>query len=164
MCTLGLGEEGVRALAAARGTPDTRHRVLCHLHGEIGPDGAGALPPKAELTVKVSFEGEALEEIPMLDLDQSQIDGNTCSLGQGYIPSLGWSTALYTFNAELRDGESVIYQSTEQRQFMVTPESVTKVVSWKTLGVVIGSMVIVIVLTVALVLYHRRDMLRDYLE
>ena len=117
------------------------------------------LAPEAELTLKVFFDGEPLEEVPLLPLSQLQSDGNIGSLG--YIPSLGWRTGLYTFQAELYEGQSSV-QSTEQCQFTVTPESITKVVSWRTLGIVIGAAVISVMVILALILYRRRDMLRDY--
>ena len=102
-----------------------------------------------------------MEELPPLSLSRLQSDGNTGSLG--YMPSLGWRTGLYTFQAELYLAENSVH-STEQRQFMVAPESTTKVVSWQILGVVIGVMLIASAVTVAFVLYRRRDMFRDYVE
>ena len=107
------------------------------------------------------FEGEFLEEALLVSPDQLQSDGKTNSLS--YVPSRGWETGLYTFQLEMHNGEKLI-QSTEQSQLTVTPESITKVVSWKTMGVVISSTVLLIVITVSLVLYRRRDMLRDNTE
>jgi len=122
---------------------------------------AGLLAPESELTVKVLYEGEFLEEIPLLSVGQLQPDVNTGSLG--YVPSLGWRAGLYTFQAELYEGESLI-DSPEQSQFTVTPESVAAVVSWRTLGIIIGSMVILITIVLAFVLYRRRDMFTGYID
>jgi hypothetical protein len=119
------------------------------------------LTPESELTLKVFFEGELLEERSLLSTSQLAPDENTVSVG--YIPSLGWKTGLYSFQAALSEGGSFI-QSTEQYQFTVTPESITRVVSWKTLGMVVGATLIMITALVAVILYRRREMLRDYLE
>jgi hypothetical protein len=54
-----------------------------------------------------------------------------------YVPAEGWTVGEYTFKAELYDGESLV-QDTPQYRLLVTPEAVTKVVSWWTLGFVIG--------------------------
>ena len=100
-------------------------------------------------------------EKALLSLNQLQVDGNNGSLG--YIPSMGWKPGLYTFQAELHE-DAMFIQSMESRQLMVTPESVTKVVSWKTLGVIIVSTFVFITILVALVLYRKREMLHGYNE
>ena len=117
--------------------------------------------PDAKLMLKVSLNGEFLETIPLLTLSQLQPDGRTGSLG--YIPSSGWTTGQYTLQAELNEGESSV-QSTQPEQFIVTPEAITKVVSWKTLGIIIGATLLVIAAVVTLVVYRRRDMLRGYVD
>jgi hypothetical protein len=119
------------------------------------------LDAESGLTLKVFYEGEFLEEIPLLTVGDMQPDGDTGSLG--YIPSLGWRAGLYTFQAELYEGESII-DSPEQSQFTVTPESITAVVSWRTLGIIIGSMMILILIVLAFVLYRRRDMFAGYID
>ena len=124
-------------------------------------NGPEELISEAELILKVFLDGEFLEEISLLSLSQVQADGNTGS--RGYIPSLGWNIGSYTFLAELYEGESLVHNS-ELSHFTVTPESITKVVSWRTLGIVIGSIFILIVLTVVLILYRRRSMLSGYTE
>jgi hypothetical protein len=119
------------------------------------------LNPESELNLKVYYEGELLEELSLLAMSQWQPGENTVSAG--YIPSLGWNPGLYTFQVELYGGDSSV-QSTEQYQFTVTPESITRVVSWKTLGIVVGATLILVTVVVAIILYRRRDMLRDYIE
>jgi hypothetical protein len=80
-----------------------------------------------------------------------------------YIPSQGWHDGTYNFQAELReDGE--ITQSTQPEKFILIQDSTAAVVSWQTLGVIIGIMVVMIALVLALVLYRRRDMLRSYID
>ena len=70
---------------------------------------------------------------------------------------------LKAVEAELVNGDTPV-QTLEQTQLIVTPDIITSVVSWKTLGVAIGSMLAVVSLTVVLILYRRRQMLRDYFE
>jgi hypothetical protein len=124
-------------------------------------DNAEELGPEAELTLKVLFEGELLEEIPPLSLNHLQSEGNIGSLN--YIPLMGWETGLYTFEAELYEGEGLT-QKTELGHLQATPESTAKVVSWYVLGLVIGIMLVASIITVAFVLHRRRDMLRDYTD
>jgi hypothetical protein len=111
--------------------------------------------------LKVSLNGEFLETVPLLTLSQMQPDGRTGSLG--YIPSLGWLAGQYTLQAELNEGESTV-QSSPPEQFVVTPEAITKVVSWKTLGIIIGAMLLVIAAVETLVVYRNRRMLRGYVD
>jgi len=122
-------------------------------------NGTEELTPESKLVLKILHEGEPLEEILLLSANQLQSNESTGS--QGYVPSLGWNTGLYTFYAELTDGESPV-QSTEQKQFTVTPESLTKAVSWRTLGIVIGSVFISMAMIVALIIYRRRNLLFNY--
>jgi hypothetical protein len=117
--------------------------------------------PDARLMLKVSLDGEVLETIPLLTLSQLQSDGRTGSLG--YIPSSGWATGQYTFQAELNEGENLV-QSTHPEKLLVTPEAITKAVSWKTLGIIIGATMLVIIAVITLVLYRRRDMTRGYTD
>ena len=117
--------------------------------------------PDAQMMLKVFLDGELMEAIPLLSLSQQQTDGETGSLG--YIPSEGWRTGIYSFQAELYEDESSI-QNTEQQQFTVTPESITQAVSWKTLGMIICATLIVIAAMIVLIVYRRRDMLRGYID
>jgi hypothetical protein len=112
-----------------------------------------------KLILKIFYEGEPLEEIPLLSLTQLQSDGYSGSLV--YIPSAGWKTGLYSFQAELYEGENSI-QSTEPQPFTVTPQDIARVVSWKTLGIVIGAALIVTAVILAIVLVRRREMLHGY--
>ena len=112
---------------------------------------AEELTPEAELILKVLLDGEPLEEISLLALSQLQPDSNTGSLN--YIPTVtGWSAGLYTFQAELYEDEQSV-DSPMQGQFRVTPEAITAVVSWQTLGVIIGATLVLVVIVVVLVLY-----------
>jgi hypothetical protein len=117
--------------------------------------------PDVSLTLKVFLDGQPLETIPLLTLSQLQSDGRTGDLG--YIPSSGWQAGSYSFQAELNSGESPV-QSTEPQQLTVTPEAITRVVSWMTLGMVIGATLAVTAAVVLIVLYRRRFMLRDYID
>jgi hypothetical protein len=124
-------------------------------------NGAEEPTPEAELTLKVFLDGETLEEIPLLSLDQLQPGENTGSLS--YIPSQGWHDGTYDFQAELHEGDEIT-QSTQPEKFILIQDSTAAVVSWQTLGVIIGIMVVLTALVLALVLYRKRDMLRGYIE
>jgi VCBS repeat-containing protein len=115
--------------------------------------------PEDSLILKVFFEDQLLETVPMLTLSQLQSDGKTGELS--YIPSAGWTTGKYTFQAELYEGESLV-QDMPSPPLIVTPESITQAVSWKILGMVVGVTLILTMAIMAAILYRRRDMLRDY--
>ncbi len=115
--------------------------------------------PEDRLILKVFFEDQLLETVPLLTLSQLQSDGKTGELS--YIPSTGWTTGKYTFQAELYEGESLV-QDMPSPPLIVTPELITKAVSWKTLGMVVGVTLILTMAIVAVILYRKRDMLRDY--
>ena len=124
-------------------------------------DRVDQLSPGAQLILKVFLEGEPWEEIPLLTLDQLQSDVDVGSLG--YIPSQEWGTGAYTFQVELRDSDGSV-RSTHQQRFTLIPESLTKAVSWGSLGLIIGLTLIVVLTVVAVVLYRRREMLKGYVE
>ena len=113
--------------------------------------------PGARLILKVFFEDEFLETVPLLTLSQLQSDGKTGELN--YIPSAGWLIGNYTFQAELYEGESLV-QETPSPQLTVTPEAITKAVSWWILGATVGAATLSIAIVIALVVYRRRDMFR----
>jgi VCBS repeat-containing protein len=115
--------------------------------------------PEDRLILKVFFEDQLLETVPLLTLSQLQSDGKTGELS--YVPSAGWMTGKYTFQAELYEGESLI-QDMPSPPLIVTSELITKAVSWKTLGIVVGITLLLTMVIVAIILYHKRDMLRDY--
>lgn len=51
---------------------------------------------------------------------------------------------------------------TQQEHVNVTPEAITRAVSWKILGVLIGAAFIAILAIVGLIIYRKRDTLRGY--
>jgi hypothetical protein len=107
--------------------------------------------------LKVLFEDELLETVPLLTLSQLQSDGKTGELS--YIPSAGWLIGNYSFQAELYEGESLV-QEIPSPQLTVTPEAITRTVSWWILGATVGAATLAIAIVIALVVYRRRDMLR----
>jgi hypothetical protein len=115
--------------------------------------------PDARLMMTVFHDGQFLEQVPLLTLSERQADGQTGELS--YVPPAGWETGEYAFRAELFDGDRLV-QDTPLRKLTVTPEATTTVVSWKTLGIIIGAALAMGSLIVTLVLYYRRNMLRDY--
>jgi hypothetical protein len=114
-----------------------------------------------QLWLKVFQEESLLEEIPLLKLSQIQPDGKTGEVY--YVPPEGWQLGTYSFQAELygTEGESLI-QVTQLEHINVTPEAITQAVSWQTLGILIGAAFIAILVTVGLIIYRKRDMLRNY--
>jgi len=112
----------------------------------------------AELTLKVSLDGETLEEVPLLSSNHIDQDGTNGS--REYIPLQGWQSGTYAFQAKLYVAGEFLENTTEER-LEVTPESIVKVVSWATLGLLIGSSLIVILIMLGIVLYWRRNMLRN---
>ena len=111
----------------------------------------------AELILRVSRDGEPFEEVSLLSLSHMDPDGTTGS--RDYIPLQGWESGTYAFQAELSLGGKLL-ESTVEERLEVTSEPEVKVVSWATLGLLIGSSLIVTIITLAIVLYRRRNMLR----
>jgi hypothetical protein len=149
--SLGIGGFGVTPIYDLETGKLVSARIDCQVNG------AKELTPAGELVLKVLHEGEPLEEISLLS--SNQLNSNVSTSSQGYVPSTGWQVGHYTFYAELANGESFV-QSTEEH-LTVTPESLTHVVSWM-LGIIIGITFLAILTIVGLILYRRRDMLRDY--
>ncbi len=114
--------------------------------------------PDARLILTVLFNDELLEQIPLLTFSQLQPDGKTGQLN--YIPSAGWEIGEYSFRVELYDRE-IFVQDTPLEKVIVTPESITKNVSWWTLGAVIGVAMILIIAFLAVMIYRKRDILEE---
>jgi hypothetical protein len=109
--------------------------------------------PNTSLILKVLLDGNLFETIPLLTLSQLQSDGRTGILV--YIPSSGWETGQYTFQAELNESKKLV-QSTPLVQFAVTPEAIAKTSIWKPLGMIISAVIVVIIVAVLIVLYRRQ--------
>jgi hypothetical protein len=139
---------------------DTLTGTLLSARVDYQINGTEAMTPAAELILKVLLEGEPLEEVQLLILSQLQPDRNTGSLS--YIPSRGWNDGTYDFQIELREGDRVIQSTLPENFTLIQQPATAAVVSWQTLGVIIGIVVLLAILIVGLVLYRRRDMLRDY--
>jgi len=116
--------------------------------------------PDTELVLKVMLDGQLVDELSLLSADELKLGRNEGALD--YVPSSGWHKGIYTFQAELR-GNDRLSGTTVEKEIEVTPESAAKVVSWVTLGGIIGAMLIVIIGTVLVILHRRREMLRGYI-
>jgi hypothetical protein len=114
--------------------------------------------PDAHLMLAVFHDGEFIEQIPAFTAGQLSADGKTGDFN--YIPLPGWRTGEYTFYAELYKGDSLI-QKSQQQKMMVTPEAITKIASWWTLSTVIGVASILILILVGVIIYRKRDMLKE---
>jgi hypothetical protein len=77
-----------------------------------------------------------------------------------YVPSAGWEAGEYTFELGLYDGDNSI-QDTLLHSLVVTPEMVTEAVSLWRLGAIIGIAITLIIVVLVVVLYCKRDMLRN---
>ena len=113
------------------------------------------------LVLKVFREGEIWEEIPLIMLNQQETGQAAGYLS--YIPSEGWSVGTYIFEAELQEQNGVVH-SIQFEKFTLIEESITKAISWGSLGIIIGGTLIVLLTVLAIVIYRRRDMLRGYVE
>jgi hypothetical protein len=135
--------------------PDTDKLVLTRIDYQM--DGTPEQLASSELVLKISLDGEYLEEISLMPLEGS-VEGNSGSYS--YIPSAGWKAGVYRFEVVLYQG-GVFLQSSEQREFTATPEAVAAVFAWNIMGIVIGSVMVLAVIVVVLTVLKRRDMLRN---
>ena len=112
----------------------------------------------SQLFLNIFRDNHLIDQLPLLDLGQLQADGITGVLD--YAPQAGWEAGEYSFSVELYSGDELLQNSVQQ--MTVTPELGADVVSWKTMGIIIGIAFAIGLIIVGVVLYHRRDMLRDY--
>ena len=109
--------------------------------------------PDARLMMKVLLDDKFLEEIPLLTLNQLQL--NSMASDMEYIPSSGWAIGHYTLIVELSGGENVI-PSIHQQRFTVTSESVKEALNWRILGMVGGVTLVIIAAATVIMLHHRK--------
>ena len=93
----------------------------------------------------------------------SELEGNEISGSIEYKPEDGWDTGTYIFEAELKEPSGIVY-SIQFEKFTLIEESITKAVSWGSLGIIIGGTLVVLCAVLAIVIYRRREMLRGYVE
>jgi hypothetical protein len=124
-------------------------------------DNFEELGPGAMLVLKVFRDGEIWEEIPLITLDQLQPGDESGHLS--YVPVEGWDVGTYIFEAELQEQNGAIH-SIEFEKFTLIEESITRAVSWGSLGVIIGGTLVVLLAVLGIVIYRRREMLRGYVE
>jgi hypothetical protein len=136
--------------------PETNKLTSAEIEYQL--DGLQEQLTETRLILKISYEGELLEEIRLVSLTQLQSEEYSGSFT--YIPTAGWKAGIYSFQAELYEGENSI-QSTEQQQFTVTSQDISTLFAWSTLAKIIGATLIVTVGILAVVLVRRRDMLRS---
>jgi hypothetical protein len=133
--------------------PDTDKLVSARIDYQLG--GTTEQIAGSGLILKVSYEGEYLEEIPMFT-SELPLEGNASSYS--YIPTVGWRAGVYSFQVALYQGE-VFIQNSEQKEFTATPEAVAAVFSWNIMAIVIVSAMVVAGIVVILTVIRRRDML-----
>ena len=110
-----------------------------------------------ELILKVSHNGEAVEEVSLLSL--SQLTLGDISGSRDYIPPQGWKSGTYTFQTELYVGGK-LYTTSLEEKLEVTAPSAVPMVSWAVLGRIIGGVLIIIAVIVSIILIRRRRALR----
>ena len=110
-----------------------------------------------ELVLKVSLDGEPVEEVSLLS--SSELGVGEANGSADYLPPQGWRSGTYTFQGELYAGGE-FYTSTTEQELEVAVESATTVVSWAILAQIIGVTLIAIVVTTFVVLRRKRYMLR----
>ncbi len=109
-----------------------------------------------ELILKVSLDGEPLEELSLLSASRLDLGGAGGILD--YSPPQGWQSGIYTFEAELYTGGRLHTTTVKELEVTVNPDAA--VVSWAVLGGIIGVTMIAIAGTMLVVLRRRRSMLR----
>jgi VCBS repeat-containing protein len=140
---------------------DNKTSELISIRIDYQVNKAEELEPGDELFLGIYYQGQPRDEVQLLTLIQLQADEETGDVS--YIPSQGWSDGTYIFQVELHDGDGHM-RSMQMEKFRLITESVTKKVSWGSLGIIIGVTLIVVAAAVAFyVLYRRRDMIRDYI-
>jgi hypothetical protein len=122
---------------------------------------ADQLSSEALLVLTVFHNSEVLEEKSLAPLDE--LEGNEISGSIEYEPSDGWDTGTYIFEAELKEPSGIVH-SIQFEKFTLIEESITKAVSWGSLGIIIGGTLVVLFAVLAIVIYRRREMLRGYVE
>jgi hypothetical protein len=137
---------------------DTVTNTLVSVKIKIQLNQAWLPDSNARLVMSVLYNGKQLEQVSLFSLGHLSEDGTTGEFN--YIPTAGWMSGEYTFQAELYDGVNLV-QGTLSHRLVVTPETITKVVSWWTLGAVIGIATLLMIVLISVIVYRRRDMLRS---
>jgi hypothetical protein len=117
-----------------------------------------ASEPDNSLIMIVLYNGELLEQVSLFNAGQLAEDGKTGEFT--YVPSAGWEAGEYIFQLELYDGGNIL-KDTLSHSLFVTPEMVTQSFSLWQLGAIIGITIILIIIVLAIILYCKRDMLRN---
>ena len=115
----------------------------------------------SKLILKVFYDGELWEEIELVTLNQPETGEDTGYLN--YAPEEDWSVGTYIFEGELQEQDGIVH-SIKFEKFTLIEESITRAISWGSLGIIIGGTLIVLLLVLAIVIYRRREMLRGYVE
>jgi hypothetical protein len=134
--------------------PDTGKLVSARIVWELNK--AYDVILEEQLRLDVFLDGALLEVIP-LESGQIQPDGNAAEVS--YVPSAGWQTGTYSFQAEYGTEDEGLILSPQTEYLSVTPEQIARTASWSTLLLVLGCAGAVAVVTVVIVLIRRRDML-----
>ena len=106
-----------------------------------------------QLVLKVSLDGEALEEIPLLSL--SELSLGDIGGSWEYTPPQGWEGGTYTFQAELYVGGKLYTTSLPEELEITAPTAVTVPFNLP-LMVVLGGITGAVLIIIAVRLVRRR--------
>jgi hypothetical protein len=111
----------------------------------------------AELVLKVSLDGEPLEEVILISSEEAEPVTSIDNLH--YAPAEGWTAGIYTFQAELRTDDGVV-ETSPTEELVITAAAAAGIASWATLGELIGGVLIIALFAMLFILHRNRDMLR----
>jgi hypothetical protein len=106
----------------------------------------------AELVLKVSLDGQLLEEVPLV---LGQLDGGQAIGSYDYVPQTGWVGGTYTFRVEMSGIDFSIY-GTAEKELVETIPTATPTFRWALLGGIIGATMIVAGILSAVINRRRR--------
>jgi hypothetical protein len=110
---------------------------------------------QVDLKLKVSFNGAALEEIPVLP-SATQVTGDTSGF-KDYIPAQGWQPGAYTFQANLYAGGKLYTSSPEQKIDVPSPQAIRLAL----ISAIIGGGLVIIAAIILTVIIRRHRALKD---
>jgi hypothetical protein len=140
------------ALAGIYPVYDTETHQLSFAKLIYQVDGSSEPMADVELMLKVSLDGELIEEVSLLSVSNIGEEGAAGILD--YMPSEGWQSGTYAFEAELYTGGELYAVVMEEME--VTADTEAGEVSWAILGMIIGAALFAIAGTMFYILRRRR--------
>jgi hypothetical protein len=110
---------------------------------------------QVDLKLKVSFNGAALEEIPVLPA-ATLVTGDTSGF-KDYVPAQGWQSGAYTFQANLYAGGKLYTSSPEQKIDVPSPQAIRLAL----ISAIIGGGLVIIAAIILTIIIRRHRALKD---